>query len=153
MLTSSLQPQFEDNEIAYVRGRVVAHPNSTIPVLEPSKAAPPPAASLAARQASLQQRKLGSRPQVALPHSTMIGELKLTVLKSRLAAVGIQAELIGEGVLVCGIGAKGSDELSEETVAVRKLARGSVELEGNISDVYYTVRKEIYNLHALVAAI
>lgn len=83
----------------------------------------------------------------------MIGELKLTVLKSRLAAVGVQAELIGEGVLVCGLGSKGSDELSDETVAVRKLARGSVELEGNISDVYYTVRKEIYSLHALVAAI
>jgi cleavage and polyadenylation specificity factor subunit 2 len=83
----------------------------------------------------------------------MIGELKLTALKMRLATVGIQAELIGEGVLVCGPGAKGSDEISEETVAVRKLARGSVELEGNVSDVYYTVRREIYNLHALVAAI
>ncbi|KAJ3533914.1 hypothetical protein NMY22_g7139 [Coprinellus aureogranulatus] len=152
MLKSLRMSRFEDNEVAYVRGRVVAHPNSTIPVLEPTKAGPSPA-SLAARQATLQQRKLGSRPQVALPHSTMIGELKLTVLKSRLAAVGIQAELIGEGVLVCGTGAKGSDELSEETVAVRKLARGSVELEGNVSDVYYTVRKEIYNLHALIAAI
>jgi len=84
----------------------------------------------------------------------MIGELKLTALKARLASVGIQAELIGEGVLVCGPGAKqGSSDGSEETVAVKKLARGSVELEGNVSDVYYTVRREIYNLHALVAAI
>lgn len=89
-----------------------------------------------------------------LPHSTMIGELKLTALKARLAVVGVQAELIGEGVLICGAGAKknqASDTL-EESVAVRKTARGRVELEGNVSDVYYIVRKEIYNLHALVAA-
>ena len=29
---------------------------------------------------------------------------------------------------------------------------GKVELEGTVSDIYYTVRKEIYNLHAVVAA-
>jgi cleavage and polyadenylation specificity factor subunit 2 len=84
----------------------------------------------------------------------MIGELKLTVLKARLASIGVQAELIGEGVLICGAGVKRSNasETLEESVAVRKTARGRVELEGNVSDVYYTVRKEIYNLHALVAA-
>jgi cleavage and polyadenylation specificity factor subunit 2 len=75
----------------------------------------------------------------------MIGELKLTVLKARLAAVGIQAELIGEGVLVC----RGGDV---ETVAVRKSARGQVELEGTVCEVYYKVRKEIYRLHALVSS-
>jgi cleavage and polyadenylation specificity factor subunit 2 len=83
----------------------------------------------------------------------MIGELKLTALKARLASIGIQAELIGEGVLICGAGVKGntsSDTL--ESVAVRKTVKGRVELEGNVSDVYYTVRREIYNLHALVAA-
>ena len=74
----------------------------------------------------------------------MIGELKLTSLKSRLTAVGVQAELIGEGVLVCGT--------LDETVAVRKLGKGKIELEGPVSEVYYTVRREIYNLHALVAA-
>jgi cleavage and polyadenylation specificity factor subunit 2 len=76
----------------------------------------------------------------------MIGELKLTVLKARLAAVGVQAELIGEGVLVC----RGGD--AESAVAVRKSARGQVELEGTICDVYYKVRKEIYGLHALVSS-
>lgn len=84
----------------------------------------------------------------------MIGELKLTVLKARLAAIGVPAELIGEGVLICGTAAgkmAGSDAL-EDSVAVRKTASGKVELEGNASQVYYTVRKEIYNLHALVAA-
>ncbi len=84
----------------------------------------------------------------------MIGELKLTALKSRLASVGVQAELIGEGVLVCGAAAKRgptTDRLGE-SVAVRKTGKGHVELEGNVSEVYYIVRKEIYNLHALVAA-
>ena len=82
----------------------------------------------------------------------MIGELKLTALKARLASVGVQAELIGEGVLVCGGGAKNASADSlEESVAVRKTGRGKVELEGNVSEVYYIVRKEIYNLHALVA--
>lgn len=86
----------------------------------------------------------------------MIGELKLTSLKARLASVGVQAELIGEGVLICGAGARrdtsASDISLEETVAVRKTARGKVEMEGNVSEVYYIVRREIYNLHALVAA-
>jgi cleavage and polyadenylation specificity factor subunit 2 len=86
------------------------------------------------------------RPTQRLPHSTMIGELKLTVLKTRLAAVGVQAELIGEGVLVC----RGSDD--ESSVAVRKSARGQVELEGTVCEVYYKVRKEIYGLHALVSS-
>lgn len=79
----------------------------------------------------------------------MIGELKLTTLKSRLASIGVQAELIGEGVLVCGTGT--TDESLGGTVAVRKLGKGKIELEGTVSDVYYTVRREIYNLHALVA--
>lgn len=84
----------------------------------------------------------------------MVGELKLTALKARLATIGIPAELIGEGVLICGSGARRDqppDDITE-TVAVRKTGRGKVELEGNVSDVYYTVRKEIYSLHALIAA-
>lgn len=77
----------------------------------------------------------------------MIGELKLTALKSRLASIGVQAELIGEGVLICG-----STDALGESVAVRKLAKGKIEIEGSVSEVYHTVRREIYNLHALVAA-
>jgi cleavage and polyadenylation specificity factor subunit 2 len=70
----------------------------------------------------------------------MIGELKLTALKARLAAVGVQAEFIGEGADV-------------ETVAVRKSARGQVELEGTVcTTVYYKVRREIYGLYALVSS-
>jgi len=81
----------------------------------------------------------------------MIGDLKLTALKSRLSKLGIAAEFAGEGVLVCG-GQAGSEETIHASVAVRKTARGKVAMEGTVSDVYYAVRQEIYNLHALVAA-
>lgn len=81
----------------------------------------------------------------------MIGELKLTALKSRLASVGVQAELVGEGVLICSTTESSAEGLSG-SVAVRKLAKGKVEMEGNVSEVYYIVRREIYNLHALVTA-
>jgi cleavage and polyadenylation specificity factor subunit 2 len=133
--------QFEDNEVGFVTGRITTSASSNIPVLEPIHQAslsishPSPALPL----------EIGARPTQRLPHSTMIGELKLTALKARLAAVGVQAELIGEGVLVCRAG-------DAETVAVRKSARGQVELEGTDCDVYYKVRKEIYGLHALVSA-
>ena len=81
----------------------------------------------------------------------MIGDLKLTSLKARLSSTGVQAEFAGEGVLLC----KNKDSASENDaslVSVRKLADGKVELEGSISDVYYSVRRAIYDLHALVAA-
>lgn len=144
--------QFEDNEVGYVTGRVVAHATSTIPTLEPLSSS---SSVVSQERVEIQrQRILGVRPPITLPRSTMIGELKLTALKARLASIGVQAELIGEGVLICGAGARHNStaETLEESVAVRKTARGKVELEGNVSDVYYTVRREIYNLHALVAA-
>jgi len=152
LLNSIKMSRFEDNEVGFVTGRVTSHASSTIPILEPSASTAQPSDS---NPTSIPRgRILGSRPTMPLSHSTMIGELKLTALKSRLASVGVQAELIGEGVLICGAGAKKSQvsETLEESVAVRKTARGRVELEGNVSDVYYIVRKEIYNLHALVAA-
>ncbi|KAJ7781055.1 beta-lactamase-like protein [Mycena metata] len=153
LLATLKMSTFEDNEVGYVTGRVVAHASSIIPTLEPiaDSALPVRAQVLASNS---EPRMLGSRPTVDLPHSTMIGELKLTVLKARLASIGVPAELIGEGVLVCGTAAgkmSGSDAL-EDSVAVRKTASGKVELEGSASEVYYVVRKEIYNLHALVAA-
>lgn len=131
---------------------MVAHATSTIPTLESVSSLPAPADKNVIDDI-LKDRVLGSRPKVALPHSTMIGELKLTALKQRLAAVNIQAELIGEGVLICGGSRQDdNDDPIEETVAVRKKAKGSVELEGNVSELYYKVRREIYNLHAMVAA-
>ncbi|CCM05574.1 uncharacterized protein FIBRA_07801 [Fibroporia radiculosa] len=152
LLTSLKMSQFEDNEVGYVTGRIASLASSTIPVLEPVSFTS--AQFEAKSRKSLQSRMLGSRPTLTLPQSTMIGELKLTALKSRLATVGVHAELIGEGVLICGAAAKkgGSGESLEDSVTVKKMTRGRVELEGSVSDIYYTVRKEIYNLHALVAA-
>ncbi|KAJ6539529.1 beta-lactamase-like protein [Mycena capillaripes] len=152
LLATLKMSTFEDNEVGYVTGRVVTHASSTIPTLEPISDLTAPVQS--AVLASTGPRMLGSRPTVDLPHSTMIGELKLTVLKARLAAIGVPAELIGEGVLICGTaaGKMGGSDALEDSVAVRKTASGKVELEGSASQVYYTVRKEIYNLHALVAA-
>ncbi|KAJ6515698.1 beta-lactamase-like protein [Mycena sanguinolenta] len=158
LIASLKMSTFEDNEVAYVTGRVVAHASSTIPTLEPIEAAPTPAVQSTLVNIAA-PRMLGSRPTVDLPNSTMIGELKLTVLKARLTAIGVPAELIGEGVLICGTAAAtanskmaGGADAMEDSVAVRKTASGKVELEGSASPVYYTVRKEIYNLHALVAA-
>ncbi|KAH9998248.1 beta-lactamase-like protein [Russula vinacea] len=142
MLASVRMSRFEDNEVGFVTGRITTTASSNVPVLESINQA-----SLSASRPSLAlPHVLGARPTQRLPHSTMIGELKLTALKARLATVGVQAELIGEGVLVC----RGGDV--ETVVAVRKTARGQVELEGTVCDVYYKVRKEIYGLHAQVSS-
>jgi cleavage and polyadenylation specificity factor subunit 2 len=133
-----------------VTGRVVSHMNSTIPVLEPFSTSLP-VDDYDNPNDRLKPRVLGSRPPAKLPSSTMIGELKLNALKARLANIGIQADLIGEGVLICGKRSSTSDPL-EDAVAVRKTAKGRVELEGSVSEVYYSVRREIYTLHALVTA-
>lgn len=135
--------------MGYVTGRVASLDSSTIPILEPVRAAAQPREGT---RNALRGRMLGSRPSMALPQSTMIGELKLTALKARLATVGVQAELVGEGVLICGAAAKRGSASLGDSVAVKKTGRGKVELEGAVSDVYYIVRKEIYGLHALVAA-
>ena len=139
--------------MGYVAGRISSLATSTIPVLEPVSTASLQSQSTA-RQLPARAHMLGSRPTQILPQSTMIGELKLTALKARLAQVGIQAELVGEGVLICGAAARrgASADSLEDSVAVRKTARGRVELEGSVSDIYYKVRKEVYALHALVAA-
>ncbi|KAI0048061.1 hypothetical protein FA95DRAFT_1558455 [Auriscalpium vulgare] len=150
LLASIKMSRFEDNEVGFVTGRITTSSGSVIPVLEPAAVATPaPIATITA-----QPRTLGARPTQRLPHSTMIGELKLTALKARLAAIGVQAELVGEGVLICGEGARrgmSSDDLTD-SVAVRKSGRGQVEVEGTVSEVYYKVRREIYALHALVSA-
>lgn len=150
LLKSLRMSSFEDNEIAYVSGRVVVHANTTVPSLEPLISN----LTIASPAQQFIPKTLGSLPPVKLPQSALIGELKLTALKARLATVGIQAELIGEGVLMCGTGSKGSDGTISlaDSVAVRKTGKGQLALEGNISNVYYVVRKEIYGLHALVAA-
>ncbi|TFK55437.1 hypothetical protein OE88DRAFT_1651747 [Heliocybe sulcata] len=156
LLASTKLSRFEDNEVGYVTGRITIHAGSTIPTLEQASSNASTRSNVAQKLVSTGHRTLGARSQLTLPHSTMIGELKLTALKSRLTSVGIAAELVGEGVLMCGKrrgGGRVDNALGmEDMVAVRKTARGKVELEGSASEVYYTVRKEIYGLHALVAA-
>ncbi|TFY62810.1 hypothetical protein EVG20_g6565 [Dentipellis fragilis] len=149
LIASVKMSRFEDNEVGYVTGCIMGNASSVIPTLEPATLVAPTLTS------APKPGVLGARPLQRLPRSTMIGELKLTALKTRLAAVGVHAELVGEGVLICGAAVKhGSSGLEDlgESVAVRKSARGHVELEGTVSEVYYKVRKEIYGLHALVAA-
>jgi len=142
LIASVKMSRFEDNEIGFVHGRVGGNASSTIPVLEPT-------VPVSATNPNDNVASSGVRPIVSLPWSTMIGDLKLTALKARLGVLGIAAEFIGEGVLVCGSRTSGS---LEDAVAVRKTARGQVMVEGAISDIYYTVRREVYDLHALVAA-
>ncbi|CAE6531277.1 unnamed protein product [Rhizoctonia solani] len=142
LIASVKMSRFEDNEIGFVHGRVTGNANSTVPALEPTML-------VSSTGDSENMSTLDVRPVLSLPWSTMIGDLRLTALKTRLGVLGIAAEFIGEGVLVCGTRTSGT---LEDVVAVRKTARGQVVVEGSISDVYYTVRREVYDLHALVAA-
>ncbi|KIJ56611.1 hypothetical protein M422DRAFT_22765 [Sphaerobolus stellatus SS14] len=155
VLASLKMSSFEDNEVGFVVGRVASHATSSIPVLEPA----PAAAALLAGPThvtigeGVPSANASLRPIAPLPKSTMIGDLKLTALKARLAKLGIPAEFAGEGVLVCGAAASQSEPQDlTQTVAVRKSGRGKVIMEGAVSEVYYTVRNEIYGLHALIAA-
>ncbi|KAG8856775.1 hypothetical protein FRB96_006278 [Tulasnella sp. 330] len=160
LLASLNMSRFEDSEMAFLTGRVVSHANASIPVLAPltSSAAPQAVTTTvtadevegAGPVASTSRTTLGAAAtkSAPLPRSTMIGDLKLTALRSRLATLGLAAEFAGEGVLVCSGG--GSGDL-EQTVAVRKMGRGKITVEGNAGDVYFAVRKEVYALHAMVA--
>jgi cleavage and polyadenylation specificity factor subunit 2 len=85
-----------------------------------------------------------------IPRAVMIGDLKLTSLRLRLSKVGIQADFAGEGILVCRSALIDGNEEYEDTVAVRKTRKGEVRVEGDASNLFYTVREEIYKLHALV---
>lgn len=140
--------------MGHIQGRVSVGTDSTIPTLEASSAMTVSSKSLATKQAHLSasslpshnRKALASRNPSALPRSTVIGDLKLTILKSRLAALGVSAEFAGEGVLVCN----GNSTSSQ--VAVKKTGRGQVVLEGSPSQVYYLVRQEVYGLHAVVVS-
>ena len=86
-----------------------------------------------------------------LPGSLLVGDLRLAILKARLASLSIPAEFAGEGVLVCGPGIhQGSDAKGGSIVSVRKLEEGHIILEGGIGKVYYDVRKELYGGFARV---
>ena len=127
--------------------------DSSIPTLEaalavPSTSDPAQAADTELPSTTLtsKPKALAPRPPSSLPRSTIIGDLKLTALKSRLATLGVSAEFAGEGVLVCN-GAS-----ADAQVAVKKIGRGQVIVEGAPSQVYYLVRQEVYGLHAVVVS-
>ncbi|SGY25443.1 BQ5605_C018g08616 [Microbotryum silenes-dioicae] len=86
--------------------------------------------------------------------SLFIGDLRLTLLKERLAARGIPSEFAGQGILLCrpappqSFGYKGELNLSGGRVVVKKSGRGRVMIEGTPGETYHVVREVVYSLHA-----
>ncbi|RXK41628.1 cleavage and polyadenylation specificity factor subunit 2 [Tremella mesenterica] len=90
---------------------------------------------------------------VPLPTSLFVGDLRLAVLKNKLASLNIPAEFAGEGVLVCGPGVNTPETAKAGSlVAVRKVGTGEIVLEGTVGKVYFDVRKALYGSFAMVAA-
>ena len=101
---------------------------------------------------SLEQPVLSTVP---VPSSIFVGDLRLAILKARLGSLDtpIPAEFAGEGVLICGPGVReGAAAKAGSIVAVRKLAEGSIVLEGGIGRTYDYVRRELYKGFAQVVA-
>lgn len=102
------------------------------------------------------RRKPASRPTQSLPSSLFIGDLRLTVLRTRLQALTppMPAEFAGSGILVCGPGvltlADQGVVKAGSIVAVRKGDQG-VEIEGSAGSVYDLVKKEVYGSFAQVS--
>jgi len=132
--------QYEDSEIAFIKGRISLPTNSGIPVLEPLRI------SNRANEDVEMENGDASMEITAVPRAVMIGDLKLTSLKNRLNRLGISADFAGEGILVCRSAVDGE----VDTVAVKKTSKGQVRVEGDASTLFYAVREEIYKLHALV---
>ncbi|PVF96449.1 hypothetical protein CPB86DRAFT_736678 [Serendipita vermifera] len=141
LMSSIKMSTYEDSEIAFIKGRISIPANSGVPVLQPLR--------ITAKQNDDTQMDIveASNEILSVPRAVMIGDLKLTSLQVRLNKQGILAEFAGEGILVCR---SISDEGEEDTVAVRKTRKGEVRVEGDASLLFYTVREEIYKLHALV---
>lgn len=155
----------DDYDVAYVSGLIHADAESDIPLLERPTGltvAPPVLKALTAGadaepDAGLAEQALvastvdGTLTRVLPPlvPSLFIGELRLTVLQDKLQAIGVPAEFVGEGVLVCGP-PKGmeEDERAGGRVAVRKVGRGRLVLEGSPGECFVRVRAVVYGLHA-----
>ncbi|KAF8338964.1 beta-lactamase-like protein [Cantharellus anzutake] len=147
LLDSIMMSNFEDNQVGFVHGRITMSADSSIPILEPVVNASSASAQwnrVPGCIPQLPRSTLAPRASCSLAPSTIIGDLKLTALKNRLGAVGISVEFAGEGVLVCA-SPSGSDY-----VTVKKVGKGQVILEGSPSELYYSVRDEVYELHAML---
>lgn len=99
------------------------------------------------------KRTVAASAPLSLPSSLFVGDLRLAILKAKLAGLNIPAEFAGEGVLICGPGVlKPEEAKGGSLVAVRKLAAGEIVLEGAMGKVYFDVRKALYGSFAHVAA-
>ena len=133
--------------MGFVHGRIAMSADSTIPILEPVVNMPLPFAQLTNTVGSASKSPspiLARRASCSLPPTTIIGDLKLTALNTRLGTMGINVEFAGEGVLVCASPSGG------DYVTVKKVGKGQVTLEGSPSELYYSVRDEVYGLHAML---
>ncbi|KAK4049853.1 hypothetical protein OIV83_003909 [Microbotryomycetes sp. JL201] len=153
--------------------------NNSLSALAPMDSAdttstPPPATD---PTSSEQMESASDRPLEPLKPALFIGDLRLSLLKDKLAAMDVPSEFAGEGVLVCGPapakafgftaqdaqiridprrGAKAvadavnreAMEVSGGRVAVKKTARGKLVIEGTPGETYFVVRKAVYSLHA-----
>lgn len=113
---------------------------------EPDQTPPPRSQALRTKKQILAEHPTN------LPGSLFVGDLRLTSLKSRLAARQIPAEFAGEGVLICGPGLQQEDAKGGSIVAVRRMEEGEIVLEGMVGKVYFDVRRELYAGFAQVAA-
>lgn len=196
-IISSLRlSRVEDYDVAYVSGVVHIDPESDLPVLErtaltdaiPLAAIAPPPGDGDDLDDQLEATTSTPPPEdngapssngvlAPLKPALFIGDLRLTMLKERLSAMGIPSELAGEGILICGpappasfgfktanpksqvdprrgakaVAAAVSEEAMEVSggrVAVKKTARGKLVLEGTPGETYYVVRKAVYGMHA-----
>ncbi|KAG8825638.1 hypothetical protein FRC17_008585 [Serendipita sp. 399] len=145
LMSSIKMSLYEDNEIAFVKGRLTNPTSTGIYVLDPVKTTIKQTEDVEMTNGEAVSPNT-STPQTALPRAFMIGDLKLTYLKVTLNRQGISAEFAGEGILVC----RSKFDGEEDTVAVRKTRKGEVRVEGDASNLFYIVREEIYKLHALV---
>ncbi|KAG8812844.1 hypothetical protein FRC18_002777 [Serendipita sp. 400] len=147
LMSSIKMSQYEDNEIAFVKGKLTNPTSTGIYVLDPVKATIKQTEDVEMANGE-DYTTVSTKNTIAqsLPRAFMIGDLKLTYLKVTLNRQGISAEFAGEGILVC----RSTLDGEEDTVAVRKTRKGEVRVEGDASNLFYTVREEIYKLHALV---
>ncbi|KAI1316869.1 cleavage and polyadenylation specificity factor subunit 2 [Mortierella claussenii] len=96
-----------------------------------------------AMQLQLQQKQQQQLEMIAREHRPVfVGDVRLTEFKNRvLKQAGIEAEFMGEGVLVCN-----------GVVAIRKVDQtGQILLEGSpMSNDYYQVRQLLYKQYAIL---
>lgn len=121
MISSLRLSRVEDYDVAYVSGVVHIDPESGLPVLErtaltdaiPLAAIAAPAAeeasatTITTTTAPVPDDDLTVTPaeKSVLPPlapALFIGDLRLTLLKDKLAGMGVPSELAGEGILICG---------------------------------------------------